>query len=390
MKENQQSFEINYFKVTQPIGDFYIASMNADLLVKITDFDVRRVLQEERDVERYLGIQRPLNPTRVKEIREYVTTKDACFPSGIIISIPAKCVEIDEEKNLMKISNFIDTEEEDEKVVFRKIARVLDGQHRLAGLNGYDGEFEVNVSIFVDTDISDQAIIFSTVNLAQTKVNRSLAYDLFDVMKKRSPQKTCHNIAVLLDREKDSPLFKMIKRLGVATPGRHKQAETLSQATFIEPLLKLISAEPMLDRDAYLRNKKPQKILDEKLAKHPFQHMFIEEKDFEITDIIWNYFNAVKMRWPSAWESRDRGVMLNRTNGYRALIRYLAFLFNKVYIPGVVPTTEDFFEKFEKMPIEDKDFIVDKFAPGTGGESALYRDLVEYTEYKKKKGAVRK
>ncbi len=54
--------------------------------------------------------------------------------------------------------------------------------------------------------MAQQANIFSTVNLSQTKVNRSLAYDLFALAASRSPQKTCHDIAVALDRGKNSPL----------------------------------------------------------------------------------------------------------------------------------------------------------------------------------------
>jgi DGQHR domain-containing protein len=379
-EESKISFDVKYLKVTQPIGDFYIASISAKRLVAITDFDVRRVLMEERDIERYLGIQRPLNKDRVREINSYVRTLDACFPTGVIIAIPEKCISLDEDQGIMTISNFIDAIDENENIIYKRIARVLDGQHRLAGLKDFEETFEVNVSIFVDIDIADQANIFSTVNLAQTKVNKSLAYDLYDLMKARSPQKTCHLIAVTLDREEDSPFYKMIKRLGVATPGRSN--ETLTQATFIQPLLKMISADPREDRDRYLRKKTPKKIEPRLLAKHPFQHMFVDEKDFDITDILWNYFSAVNERWPSAWASRDRGIMLNRTNGYLALMRYLLFLFANKFRPGAVPTHQDFFEVFSNINIESEDFNVDKFAPGSSGESLLFKTLAEQTKIK--------
>lgn len=374
-RETKQSFTLKYLKVTQPIGDFFIASIPSKRLVEITDFDVRRVLIQDRDVERYLGIQRPLNPDRVKEISQYASTQDACFPTGVIIAIPAQCIEIDEEKAEITISNYLDPEDENADISYRRIARVLDGQHRLAGLEGFAGTFDVNVSIFVDCDIADQANIFSTVNLAQTKVNRSLAYDLYDLMKTRSPQKTCHNIAVTLDRDKKSPFFKMIKRLGVSTPGRSQ--ETLTQATFIEPLLNLISDNPMKDRDCYLRKTKPAKVDSDKLQKHPFQNMFVDELDYEITDIMWNFFSAVSKRWHTAWSSRERGLMLNRTNGYRALMRYLVFLFSTRFKPGLVPSEDDFLETLRKIPLTDADFNSDRFAPGTSGESALYRFMVE-------------
>lgn len=374
MKEDKRTLQIKFLKVTQPIGDFYIASIPAKELVKITDFDVRRVLMEERDVERYLGIQRPLEPGRVKVISEYVRTADASFPTGVIIAIPEKCIEKITE-NEMTITNYMESNDDDENIYYRKIARVLDGQHRLAGLEDFDGVFDINVSIFVDADIADQANIFATVNLAQTKVRKSLAYDLFDLMKSRSPQKTCHNIAVTLDREKDSPFYKMIKRLGVTTPGR--SAETLTQAAFIEPLLQMISEDPMKDRDCYIRGKKPNRISQDLLRKHPFQHMFVDELDYDITDIMWNYFSAVREKWPIVWASRDRGVMLNRTNGYRALMRFLMHLFNSKFTPGEVPKKEQFQNIFRKISISDSDFSVDNYQPGTSGESKLLRELIE-------------
>jgi len=375
MNEDKISFTVKYLKVTQPMGDFYIVSMPAKQLVEITEFDVRRVLITERDVERYLGIQRPLVPRRVKEISAYVQTIDACFPTGIIIAIPDKCVELNEEETEMTIANYMEGDTEEENVLYKRIARVLDGQHRLAGLEGFEREFDINVSIFVDADMADQANIFSTVNLAQTKVSKSLAYDLFDLMRSRSPQKTCHNIAVTLDREAGSPFLKMIKRLGVATPGR--TGETLTQAAFIEPLLQLLSENPMQDRDNYLRGRKPKKVEDDKLKKLPFQHMFIDQRDYDITDIMWNYFCAVKERWIGAWASRDRGVMLNRTNGYRALMRFLNHLFNTKFKPGDVPSMKQFREILSGITIADEDFNVDQFPPGTSGESALLKSLIE-------------
>ena len=53
--------QIPAIRVQQPIGDIYLASIDHELLQKITYFDVRRVLRDQRDVEAYLGIQRPLN-----------------------------------------------------------------------------------------------------------------------------------------------------------------------------------------------------------------------------------------------------------------------------------------------------------------------------------------
>src|SRR5579859_4935658 len=101
--EKPKSKKYRCVKVTQPLGDFYLASIPARDLIAITYFDVRRVLVGERDVEKYLGIQRPLQPRRVKEIEDYVQTKDAVFPTGVIISIEDRCAELNDNETEITI-----------------------------------------------------------------------------------------------------------------------------------------------------------------------------------------------------------------------------------------------------------------------------------------------
>src|ERR1700730_4145288 len=93
-------------------------------------------------------------------------------------------------------------------------------------------------------------------NLEQTKVGKSLAIDLFELARTRSPIKTCHNIAIALDTTKGSPFHHRIKRLGVATLGRAEDSgpgERLTQATFVNALVRYISDDPKQDRDTLLR-----------------------------------------------------------------------------------------------------------------------------------------
>ena len=73
--------ECSAFEVHQPVGAFYVAKIRPEDLTYITFVDVRRIEKEERDVERVLGIQRPLSPSRIKEITQYVNLSDASFPS---------------------------------------------------------------------------------------------------------------------------------------------------------------------------------------------------------------------------------------------------------------------------------------------------------------------
>lgn len=370
MSSKLRDKKLKAIPMNQPMGEFYVAVFDYQTLIDISYSDIREI---ESDLDTYIGIQREIKENRVSEIGRFTNTIDATFPTSIVVAVPGDCAEYDDDSGCLRIYETEDTP-------FESIAKILDGQHRIEGLKEYKGEasFDLSVTVFVEADIADQAYIFATVNLAQTKVNRSLVYDLLDYSKARSPQKTCHDIAVGLDRYPKSPLYKMIKRLGRATPGR--SGETLSQAVVVGALLPLLSREPVDDRDLLLRGKRIRSATDDELMRTPFRNLFIDEKDDQIAAIVMEFFRAVSRRWPVAWRSRERGDILPRTNGFRALMR----LFKDSYLHlagqdsiGRVVREDEFFEILEKCQLRDADFNVDNFVPGSAGENLLYRTLKE-------------
>jgi DGQHR domain-containing protein len=256
----------------------------------------------------------------------------------------------------------------------RGVAEIIDGQHRIAGLSAYEGNtFQLNVTIFLDMDIEDQAMVFATINLEQTKVNRSIAYALYEYTKSRSPQKTCHNIAKLLNNKKGSPFKYKIKILGRATPG--VTSETLTQAAFVKLLLPLISDDPMRDKDDLKRGKKLKRTSIEEERKRIFINMFREEQDAAIARILWNYFSAVKMKWNKAWNESRAGNILNRTAGFTALMYFLPVVYRSLDKFGKIVTVEEFTPIFDRMTLKDNDFNPDIYVPGAKGERSLYRDF---------------
>ncbi len=372
-KDETRSFSFPVLKVKQPIGEFYVGVLSSRRLCEITEFDVRRMFHE-RGFETYLGIQRPLNEKRVKEIEEYVSTIDACFPTSVVLSVDGVCAAYDEKEGTLTLSNYQDAEDPEKSVLYREIAKVIDGQHRIEGLKKFTGpDFDVNVGVFVDIDVAQEGYIFSTVNLAQTKVSKSLAYDLFDLARSNSPQKLCHNIAVALDQNEKSPFYHRIKRLGVATEGRFN--EMLSQATFVEALLVYISKDPVKDRDLYMRGDTPRKAGAKESQSLIFRNMMIDGKEMAIADVLWNYFDATRTRWPEGWAATGRGIILNKTNGFRGLMRFLKDAYLRLTSPGSVPKVEEFLKIFKRIDMKDDDFNTDVFKPGTSGEVALYHQL---------------
>lgn len=361
-------------RARQPVGDLFVATLKHDELTRITYFDVRRVLNEDRDFERFLGLQRPLEPKRVADLQRYVNFADSAFPTSIILAVDSEYACYDELTRKLIIRNFREGEE-NPSIAIRNSARVLDGQHRIAGLRAFTGQtFELSVSIFVGADVADQAQIFSIVNLEQTKVRRSLVYDLFELARVRSPQKVCHNVAVILNGDAESALYHRIKRLGVATVvGRF---EPITQSTFVEAIMSYISLDPKLDRDLLLRGENVEMYDSPRDAgKAVLRIHFVQGRDSDIAQIWFNFFRAIAQRWPEAWASKEQGRMLNRTNGMRAFIRWFGDVYRTVAKPGNVPSEGKFLEVFQAVQINDDQFSTVYFAPGTSGEARLLRIL---------------
>lgn len=321
-------------KVSQPIGEFFFGTMKAKELVDISFSDVRKM---SREVEDYLGIQRELKKSRVKDIKEYISTLDSTFPNSIIIAIKGKYAEYRDNTLILTFDDF----EKD------RVAKILDGQHRLAGFDssnfnftdelGIEKPFELLVTIFVEADISVQAKVFAMVNQNQTKVNPSLVYDLESLSTSRSPSKTAHQIAVLLNGEQTSPFYRRIKRLGIKSDGVDK--ETLTQAAFVDNLVKLISPKPKEDRNILLGkskgffgfgDKKLSYMEDNYLHRCVFRECFAKEKDEIIALNFANYFSAIKECWPIEWENNNSISVLNKTIGFIAFTRFMRVSVNVI------------------------------------------------------------
>ncbi|MNV64745.1 hypothetical protein D3C71_1574020 [compost metagenome] len=135
----------------------------------------------------------------------------------------------------------------------------------------------------------------------------------------------------------------------------------------------------MSDRSAFLRSLFPNLPNEEEHQRYPFRQMFLKEKDADITEIVLNYFSAVRDRWPTSWDDLTRrGNVLPKTNGVKALMRFLKPLY--LAIAGRdrerVPEIFEFARHLDHVPLGDEDFNIKTFPPGTSGEAGLYRILI--------------
>lgn len=289
--------------VEQPIGIFYIASIPAVVLLK-TLKNVHRSMGGD-------GVQRDASKSRIKEIASFCSNTDSVFPTPIIVSVYNNVVELDEDK---KIISFDDN---------TTIGEVLDGQHRLLGLEDSDNSnhFDMPVVFMFGLTPEEKAYIFSIINSKQTKVNQSLLYDLFELTSKRSPQKTAHEIARSMNSMQESPFFNRLKMLGTKEAGQ--DFATLSQGTFAQSVMMLYSKHPNKDKERLYSNEPIDS--DDGTVLRMY---FCEERDEVILKVLLNCFIALSKVFSEEWETPSQYILC-KTTGFRGVIKSLPSIIEK-------------------------------------------------------------
>lgn len=337
-------------EITQPVGTFYVGKMNSRRLIRIA----KTVRRDESG-----GIQRSLSEERSRAIAKYCLDPDAAFPTPIILAVREEdIISVKQLENMPGLYELIF----DDKNQF---AEILDGQHRIEGIKLAD-DFETDLMIVVMFDLTEEekAYIFSTINSNQTKVDKSLIYDLFELSAERSPYKTCHEIARIMNSDPQSPFYERLKMLGK----KGESNTVLSQGTFVSYLCRLISNRPQEDM---IRIKRGEKL--EENPRYVLRQYFIKERDDIILKVMMNYFGAVAAVFPEEWNQSERYI-LAKTTGYGALIK----AFPAMFAEGVKERklSRPFFEEKWRhirgfLKENEIEFVSSEFPSGEQGQSYL-------------------
>lgn len=287
----------DYIEVKQPIGIFYICSIPATDLINIVE---SRAYSKDED-----GVQRELSPKRTLAVANYCSDPDAVFPTPIVVSIDKDAL--------------VDLDEGNKKIIIKtdgkndKIGQVIDGQHRLWGIkkSDYASSFNLPVVFMFDLTLEEKAYVFATINSNQKKVDTSLIYQLFDVSTIRTPQRTAHQLARVMNLNVSSPFHMRLKMLGARSMAQPKA--TLSQGTFAKSMMMLLSRNYSDDE---LRIRRGEKLEPKKGM--PFRDFFIADRDDLILKVLLNCFNALRDVFPKEWETPDNNILW-KTTGFRAV-----------------------------------------------------------------------
>ena len=204
----------------KPEPNFYVCSMPAPVLRRLSGVRHRDASGPRIDD---VGIQRGHDEARSEEIERFVRAgypwaslntrdqsrfpnlkKPGWLPTAIVANLVRPTTErdgitaapqdlialetIDEEAGLFSLVLPTAADQSSWRPTANALypLEIIDGQHRLYAFSGddeLDTDFQVPVVIYDDLDISWQAYLFWTINVTPKRINPSMAYDLYPLLR---------------------------------------------------------------------------------------------------------------------------------------------------------------------------------------------------------------
>lgn len=331
-----EKIKLRALKVSQPLGDFFVISVKASILKRISFSEPLTYMSEEGHLK---GSQRPINLKRLREIGKYIDTAEMTFPNSIILS-----VNNNEDGSIIQDTNNrweLINENGEYFLEFPKnikSASIIDGQHRLNGFDYIKDEsrldMELLCSIFFDLPNPYQAYLFATINGNQKKVDKSLALEQFGYFIEKeekeswTPEKLAANIVRKLNFEKTSPLYSLIKLAPIYNNEDfielNKSNWLISTSAMIEGILSLITSNYKRDRIEMMNKKifygRNRKMLKNLKDSSPLREEFLDYKDDVIENVVFTFFRIVNEK---IWSNTGDKSYLKKTIGIQVLFDLL-------------------------------------------------------------------
>jgi DGQHR domain-containing protein len=235
------------------------------------------------------AVQRFLNKKRVEEITKFILLGNTFYNTFIINWTNQDLVPKFAHKEItIPITPYS--------------AQIIDGQHRLAGLeeairvNKKIGEQKILITVCLGLSTQEAARIFVNINSEQRPVPKSLIYDLFGEVEDNENHETNRavDIATELNENSDSPYFGLIK-----FPGKLKGPTGVDLSSVVSALKKSLEPSGVFPSHN-LTNLQNQKM------------------------VVLNYFTAIKSFYDKEelWENKAKNPFLTSA-GFIGAVEYL-------------------------------------------------------------------
>jgi DNA sulfur modification protein DndB len=254
-----------YLEVKQMSRKLILTKLPAGLLVNISYASVRGQDDEPG------AVQRLLSPRRIDSIKDF-TLAGGDYPGAVILNW------VSTENILSKI---------DQKIQFSNVnrsAQIIDGQHRVAGIQAAISErsdvtkIEIPVAIYENLSTQECADIFLAINNEQKPVPRSLVFDLYGIASESvidPAAERARDISTYLNDLEDSPFNNQIK-----FPGAPKRKGGIALSTAVS------SIKPLVEQ------------------KGIFEQIGIFELERQ-KRIFFNFFLAIKEKYGIEWDNKE-------------------------------------------------------------------------------------
>lgn len=233
------------------------------------------------------AVQRILNKRRISLIKDFVL-KGNTFINTFILNWT-------DSENLPKIKK------DSLNIPLQgRRAQILDGQHRIAGLQeavnvkSEIGEDVVLVSLCIGLNTSQAAKIFLNINSEQKPVPRSLIYDLFGETEDDREHAVIRSTDIIdfLNTDEESPFYKKVKY-----PGAPRISGSIDLGIMVNAM------KPHLEKDGV------------------FKRLNLREIEVQ-KKIILNFYSAIKEIYGKKWENKSENPFIKGA-GFNGAFEFL-------------------------------------------------------------------
>lgn len=386
---------VNALRVEQPLGEYYVAVLPANVLLEVAFSDVLSASPSSDGSSYQLeGTQRMVQKDRLQSISDYIDRADASFPNAIILAANFRSddglIEDDESESSDSADSASRrwTVMENDDGCFAltiptsaKLAAIIDGQHRLYAFAGAKEErlkMSLVCSIFLDLPRPYQAQLFATINSTQKRVDKSLTYELFGYNIDEEDEQfwSPDKLAVFLTRRLGSDAESPLKGRIVIAPKKdeslaqlgHDASWKVSTAVVVEGVMRLYTSNPKKDTTNLLAVKRKERgaLKNMRNDKSPLRAAYLEKQDKVIYTMTLNYLIACSRLF---WSKSQPSSYITKTVGVQALFDILRRLAEDAYV------TRDISVKYFLQRLgaaESIDFSTDSFRNASGsGRTAI-------------------
>lgn len=399
----QFPIEVKALRVVQPIGEYYVAVLPANVLLEVAYSDVlsARSGLDGRPYE-LEGTQRLVQKQRLQSITDYINRTDAAFPNAVIVAANFRqedgLIEDDEsesvEQPVEKINKRWTVEESNDGCyVLRiptssKLAAIIDGQHRLyAFANARFERLEMNLvcSIFLDLPKPYQAQLFATINSTQKRVDKSLTYELFGYNIEEENEKfwSPDKLAVFLTRRLFTDIESPLKGRIVIAPKKDDVLSLLGQdaswkvstAVVVEGIMRLYTSNPKKDTTNLLDGNRKERIALKEMRndRSPLREAYLNTQDKVIYKMTLNFLLACDQVF---WQRAQQNSYITKTVGVQALFDIFRIIAGDSYQSQII-SINYFINRFGAA--KDIDFSTETFRNASGSGRTTIKNAIATT-----------